>query len=104
MLTPQVLVVLYPDLEPSHVLFLDMHSRMRALAEQEGVTVIDLTPSLDSFEGDYARAYASPFDGHPNAAVHDRIARTLYDRIHELLPEVRARRGWPDGGVHQGHV
>jgi lysophospholipase L1-like esterase len=87
-LTPLVLMALYPHVESSYVHFLDVHSRMRTLGEQEGVRVIDLTSSLDSFKDNYARTYASPFDGHPNAAVHERIAGTLYNHIHELLPEV----------------
>jgi lysophospholipase L1-like esterase len=100
-LTPLVLMALYPRVESSHVQFLKMHSEMRALGEQEGIRVVDLTPSLDSFKDNYERAYASPFDDHPNAAVHDRIAGTLYNHIHELLPQVRARRGLPDGNLAQ---
>jgi lysophospholipase L1-like esterase len=95
-LTPNVLVALYPLLLPSaEVPLHEFNARMRKLCEEEDIAVIDLLEPLDVFRGDFTQTYASPFDSHPNAAVHDRIANALYDRILQLWPELLHPSGGP---------
>jgi hypothetical protein len=88
-LTPNVLVALYPQLLPSpEVPYLEFNRWMRELCEKEGIAVIDLLEPLDVFRDDFTQTYASPFDSHPNAATHARIADALYDCILELWPSM----------------
>lgn len=98
-LTPHVLVMLYPELRPSDMVFPAFHSRMLELCRQEHVESLDLIESLDDYRDDYTKTYAGRFDEHPNAAVHERMADALYARIQELWPDLLHHRR-----VAQHHV
>jgi hypothetical protein len=57
------------------------------LCRQEGVPVLDLSPWIEArFQDDYTQMYASQFDSHPNASVHDMMAKVLYSQIKTLWP------------------
>lgn len=103
-LTPNVLVAFYPYLSsPPGVHMLEFNAWVAELCEEEGIAVIDLLEPLDAFRDDYTKTYASPFDGHPNAAAHARIADALYDRLRALWPNVLH----PESDRHaddEGHV
>jgi lysophospholipase L1-like esterase len=88
-LTPNVLVALHPYLLPSpEVPFREFVAWMEELCEEEHIAAIDLLEPLDVFRDDFTKTFASPFDSHPNAAAHARIADSLYHRILELWPHV----------------
>jgi lysophospholipase L1-like esterase len=88
-LTPNVLVALYPYLLPSpDVPLREFSAWMKELCEEEGIAVIDLLEPLDVFRDDFTKTFASPFDSHPNAAAHARIAVALCGRLRELWPDV----------------
>lgn len=103
-LTPNVLVALHPYLLPSpEVPFREFVAWMEELCEEEHITVIDLLEPLDVFRDDFTKTFASPFDSHPNAAAHARIADALYHRILELWPHV-LHRPLDDPADQQGQV
>jgi lysophospholipase L1-like esterase len=85
-LTPRVLVMLYSGAGSQDV-FIDFRGRMVNLCRQEGVPVLDLSPWIEArFQDDYTQMYASQFDSHPNASVHDMMAKVLYSQIKTLWP------------------
>jgi lysophospholipase L1-like esterase len=67
---------------------LEFNTWVEELCAEDGIAVTDLMESFDAFRDDLTRIYASPFDAHPNAAAHARIADALYRRILELWPNV----------------
>jgi hypothetical protein len=80
-LTPRVIVMLYSGAGPPDV-FADFRGRMTNLCREEGVATIDLSPWIEArFKNDYTQMYATQFDSHPNALVHDLMARVLYGQI-----------------------
>jgi hypothetical protein len=84
-----VLVVLYPYLEPSPAVpFREFDAWVTELCDEEGIAVLDLLEPLEVFRDDFTQTFASPFDSHPNAAAHARIAEALYHRILDLWPEL----------------
>jgi lysophospholipase L1-like esterase len=89
-LTPRVLVMLYSGAGPQTV-FADFRGRMVNLCRQEGVAMVDLSPWIEArFTGDYTQMYVSQFDSHPNASVHDMMAKALYGQIKALWPNLFA--------------
>ena len=87
--TPHVLVALYPYLEPSPVVpFREFDAWVTELCDEEGIAVLDLLKPIEVFRDDFTQTFASPFDSHPNAAAHARIADALYHRILDLWPEL----------------
>lgn len=91
-LTPRVVVALYP-LIVSEIRFFNFHARLAELCAEEGVVPVDLAPLMEEFKGDYTKAFAAPFDAHPSALAHERIATALDETIRAL---------WPDLLVHGG--
>lgn len=87
-LTPDVMVILYPHMMPNGMELGEFYDRMQVLGQQEGVAVLDLREPLAAFHDNWTQTFASQFDSHPNAVVHERIAEVLFDRIRALWPEL----------------
>lgn len=94
-LCPRVTVLLYP--EPSGPMgeaypFRELHARVMRLAEPLGVTTVDFVRTLDDLRDprELRGTYASPFDDHPNAAMHRRVAERLEAHLRATWPEVVA--------------
>jgi lysophospholipase L1-like esterase len=88
-LTPNLLVSLHPYLVRSpEVPLRELSARVAGLCAKEGIAVIDLLEALEVYRDDFTQTFASPFDSHPNAAAHARIADALYHRLLELWPTV----------------
>ena len=87
-LTPRVVVALYPRVNPpSDILFLDVHERVRDLAEAQGLETVDLSDSFRGLQGEYAKLWASPYDAHPSPLAHELVAEAI---------EARLRKAWPE--------
>lgn len=91
-LTPRVLVVLYPY-NPRAFALEEIHVQMTELADEAGVDWIDLVAELPEFGDASFDLEAGPFDGHPSAAMHGRMADELEERLVELWPEIIAGSG-----------
>jgi hypothetical protein len=88
-LTPRVLVVLYPSIQsPEGERLAVLHQKVSELCRESSVEVLDLNDSLGDYYGNAAAIRVGPYDGHPNSMVHERIARTIYQRITSVWPEV----------------
>lgn len=86
--TPRLLIALYPRIRPQGVDFLEFHDRLHALAEREGIVVLDLLEPLGVFSEAWTDTFASSFDNHPGTETHQVIADALFDRIYALWPEL----------------
>lgn len=86
-LTPRVLVVLYPD-NPRAFALQEIHDQMRDLIAQAGVDGLDLITVIPEFQDESFDLYAGPFDGHPSADMHGRMADVLFERMTALWPEM----------------
>lgn len=86
-LTPRVLVVLYPD-NPRAFALQEIHDQMGGLIAAAGVEELDLNTVLPEFRDATFDLYAGPFDGHPSAAMHGRMAEVIEERMVELWPEI----------------
>ena len=86
-LTPRVLVILYPY-NPRAFAFQGIHDQMNDLVEEAGVEWVDLMAVLPEFRDDTFNLEAGPFDGHPSAEMHGRVADELGERMAELWPEL----------------
>jgi lysophospholipase L1-like esterase len=86
-LTPRVIVVLVPHIR-DRIELAEFHDRMIELCRQEEVVPLDLIPWFDVFKDDYSQTFATPFDRHPNAVAHERIAQALYHTIEITCPEL----------------
>lgn len=87
-LTPRVLVVLYPSYSSSTIAFADFHDRVRRLAEDQGISTLDLSAAFSQREGNYEAFFASRFDSHPNEQAHSLMSRTIYQKMWALWPEL----------------
>jgi len=87
-LTPRVLVVLFPHLEGSTHPLATIHDQMRDLCRVTGVEVVDFVESLEDFRNDPRTLHATPYDAHPSAEVHARLAEVLDKRLVELWPRL----------------
>jgi hypothetical protein len=78
-LTPRVMVMFVPYVSATNADgFAEFRKRMSKLCHEQGIEAIDRFPSIeDRFGDDYSQMTATPFDGHPNAAVHDLMAGVL---------------------------
>lgn len=93
-LTPRVLVMLYPrPRSPDRFQFPEVHERVVALARAHGLEALDLADAFEDYRGSYDRLWASPFDPHPSALAHARIAEALEERLLESWPELLSQRG-----------
>lgn len=86
----QSVLVLYPlmlGFEDGYPLQ-DVHDRVRAMAEREGLRVLDLAPAFDG--RDTEALWVHPVDHHPNGAAHaiaaEALARWLRDDVPGFLP------------------
>jgi hypothetical protein len=86
-LTPRVLVFLYPR-NPRSFALLGIHDQMTNLMADAGVESMDLIASIPELRDESYDLYAGPFDGHPGADMHGRVAEVLDERIVELWPEM----------------
>jgi len=90
--TPRVMVVLYPHFndalraEPASV-----HAAVSRIAREQGIAVLDLADRFDDL-GPRER-FATPFDNHPSAVAHERIAEALDTGIRTLWSELVDRPG-----------
>jgi hypothetical protein len=86
-LTPRVTVMLVP-----HILngidFVDFHDRMIELCRQDEIVALDLIPWFRVFADDYSQTFATPFDAHPGALAHERMAQALYHTVQVTWPEL----------------
>ena len=88
-LTPRVLVALAPRVNPpDQMLFPEVHDRVRALAAAHGLESIELVEAYADLRGRYAELWASPYDAHPSALAHHRIADALAQRLVSRWPEL----------------
>jgi len=88
-LTPRVLVVLYPRVNPpDQVLFGNVHRHVRELAEREGFEVLDLIDSFETARGSYEELWASPYDAHPSGFAHTLMAEAIEARLRARWPEL----------------
>ncbi len=55
---------------------MDIHSRMLSFCKTNNIVCVDLSTSLIKFD-DSRAVRASPFDNHPSAEVHRKIAEAL---------------------------
>jgi lysophospholipase L1-like esterase len=86
-LTPHVIVMLVPYVM-DRIGLVEFHDRMIELCRQEGVVALDLIPWFDVFKDDYSQTFATPFDNHPNALAHQRMAEALHHTIETTWPEL----------------
>lgn len=86
-LTPRVLVVLYPD-NPRAFALEGIHEQMTDLIADAGMEGLDLITVLPEFRDESFDLYAGPFDGHPSATMHGRLADVIYERMIGLWPEM----------------
>jgi hypothetical protein len=86
-LTPRVLVLLYPSPGYSES-FAPRVAKVDAAARGLGLGTLDLTADLAALSADPRELMATPFDPHPNAAVHAAIAERAHRRLLELWPEL----------------
>jgi lysophospholipase L1-like esterase len=86
-LTPHVIVMLVPQIM-DRIELVEFHDRMIELCRQEGVVALDLIPWFDVFKDDYSQTFATPFDNHPSALAHQRMAEALYHTIEATWPEL----------------
>jgi hypothetical protein len=63
-------------------------ARLIELCRQDEIIALDLSPWFEVFNDDYSQAFATPFDSHPNALAHERIAQALYHTIEITCPEL----------------
>jgi lysophospholipase L1-like esterase len=86
-LTPRVIVMLVPHIM-ERIELAEFHERLTELCRQEGIVALDLIPWFDAFKDDYSQAFATPFDNHPSALAHQRMADALYHTIEVNWPEL----------------
>jgi lysophospholipase L1-like esterase len=86
-LTPRVTVMLVPHLL-NGIEFVDFHDQLIELCRQDEIVGLDLIPWFDVYEDDYSQTFATPFDGHPSALAHERMAQALYHTIEVTWPEL----------------
>ena len=98
-LTPQVVVMLMPHIR-NGIELADFHDRVIELCQQDGIVVLDLIPWFDVFADDYAQTFATPFDRHPSALAHERMAEALYHIIEVDCPELLRPPSDHPAGVH----
>jgi lysophospholipase L1-like esterase len=58
-----------------------LHEQVAALAQQEGLRVVDLVPYFAAEGGDWRRWWATQYDSHPNSRAHQLVADVLADSI-----------------------
>jgi hypothetical protein len=85
--TPRVMVVLYPHFKDAHrAEFANIHAAVSRIAREQGIAVVDLADRFDGL-GPLER-FATPFDQHPSAVAHERIAEALDTGVRALWPEL----------------
>ncbi len=99
-LTPRVIVMLVPHIM-ERIELVEFHDRLIELCRQEGIIALDLIPWFDVFKDDYSQTFATPFDRHPNAPAHQRMADALYHTIETTWPELLPQ---PSGQAQQPSV
>jgi lysophospholipase L1-like esterase len=80
--TPNVIVALYPVFDRQgrqHAK--DAYIVFEAYCRNQGLVTVDLWDSLRPIAADSELVRASPYDGHPSAAAHERIAKALIDKL-----------------------
>lgn len=86
-LTPRVVVMLFPGTLSSSDVFADIRGRIVDLSRESGIESVDLSPWIDEkFGTDRTKMYATQFDAHPNALVHEMMAAILFERVRVLWP------------------
>ena len=73
-----LVVVLFPLLyDLRHYPFQDIHEKLAAFCEKEGIPLLDLLPAFSRYEAE--ELWANPTDHHPNETAHGIAARELHD-------------------------
>lgn len=81
-LTPRVVVMMYPMIHDPEDYRLDtIYEKVRRLCRELEVELLDLNKVLEDVRGNPAATSATPYDVHPNAMVHERMARSIYERL-----------------------
>jgi lysophospholipase L1-like esterase len=84
-LTPKVLIVLYPSMNPQGGLALEpIYERFTKEAQALGIQVVNLWDAFSDLQDDLKRIKASAYDAHPSAEVHGRMAQSIYDELSKL--------------------
>ena len=84
--TPRIVIALYPALGSKNERILnEIYDQFALLCDKHEIETIDLWEVLEPLADESGRLFASPYDSHPSAEAHSRIAEALAAEVAQML-------------------